>query len=355
MKCRVLKKDELGGLLNSLQKSYSIFAPTQDAAVPNKTVWTELPEDQLPLEHFVNTDMSPKDFLFPQTEAMMHFSTQEGTKPPIFSPEQESDKTRILWNVRPCDAKALSFMDMIFCQDDYTCDNYWAQKRDRTILVGLACNAPCPSCFCSAVDCGPHHTEGLDLLLTPLNGTYLILPVTERGNTLIAHLPEADAKAETAAADKKIAAEERVTHNLRGFSLEKVEQATLIEMYNLPYWDRVSETCLNCGTCTFICPTCHCFDIQDETKAFQTDEGRRVRNWDFCMSPLFTLHTSGHNPRGSKTARVRQRFMHKLKYIPMKNDGAIGCVGCGRCVRLCPVNIDIREVAEHMNTGAEHV
>ncbi|MCG8531841.1 MAG: 4Fe-4S dicluster domain-containing protein [Desulfovibrionales bacterium] len=355
MKSRILKKDELGGLLLTLQKEYVVYAPMQDATVPNKTVWAELADGQLPLEHFVNTDMSPKGFLFPQSEVMMQFSTEHGTQPPVYSQQEPSERPQILWNIRPCDAKALAFMDTVFCQDDYTHDIYWAQKRDTTLLVGLACNAPCPSCFCSAVHCGPHHTEGLDVLLTPLDGSYLVSPVTERGEALMQHLPEASAEEESTAATMKAKAEERVTQNLRGFSLEKVEQASLMEMYDLSYWNRVCETCLNCGTCTFVCPTCHCFDIQDETCAFQNEEGRRVRNWDYCMAPLFTLHTSGHNPREKRMSRVRQRFMHKLKYIPMRQDGTIGCVGCGRCVRLCPVNIDIRDVAANMNAGGEHV
>ncbi|MDP2753730.1 MAG: 4Fe-4S dicluster domain-containing protein, partial [Nitrospirota bacterium] len=55
-----------------------------------------------------------------------------------------------------------------------------------------------------------------------------------------------------------------------------------------------------------------CFDIQDEVKK---KSANRFRNWDTCMSPLFTKHATGHNPRDSKTQRVRQRFMHKLKYF----------------------------------------
>jgi predicted aldo/keto reductase-like oxidoreductase len=69
------------------------------------------------------------------------------------------------------------------------------------------------------------------------------------------------------------------------------------------------------------------------------------------MFPLFTLHGSGHNPRDRKLQRVRQRFMHKLKYYPDKYGKGAQCSGCGRCVRYCPVNIDIREVAERMNQG----
>ncbi|MCD6297627.1 MAG: 4Fe-4S dicluster domain-containing protein, partial [Deltaproteobacteria bacterium] len=99
-------------------------------------------------------------------------------------------------------------------------------------------------------------------------------------------------------------------------------------------------------TCTYLCPTCWCFDIQDEVLG---KEGDRIRNWDSCMFPLFTLHGSGHNPRDLKVQRVRQRFMHKLKYYVEKYENGVQCSGCGRCVRYCPVNIDIRQVCELMN------
>jgi sulfhydrogenase subunit beta (sulfur reductase) len=108
----------------------------------------------------------------------------------------------------------------------------------------------------------------------------------------------------------------------------------------------VAFACINCGTCTFLCPTCWCFDIQDEV---HRSDGDRIRNWDSCMFPLFTLHASGHNPRSEKVQRVRQRFMHKLKYYVDKYDNGVACVGCGRCVKHCPVNIDIREVFKLMN------
>jgi ferredoxin len=118
------------------------------------------------------------------------------------------------------------------------------------------------------------------------------------------------------------------------------------ELFEAPFWDRVAFACINCGTCTYLCPTCWCFDIQDEVFG---KEGDRIRNWDACMFPLFTLHGSGHNPRENKVQRVRQRFMHKLKYYVDKYEDGVACVGCGRCVQFCPVNIDIRKVFELMD------
>ena len=127
----------------------------------------------------------------------------------------------------------------------------------------------------------------------------------------------------------------------------KLKDKTVLELHEAPFWDDIAFSCINCGTCTFVCPTCWCFDIQDEAKQ---KSASRFRNWDTCMSPLFTKHATGHNPRDGKTQRVRQRFMHKLKYFLDKYDQGIMCVGCGRCVKSCPVNIDIREVCKTMNS-----
>ncbi|WBF66444.1 4Fe-4S dicluster domain-containing protein [Desulfovibrio subterraneus] len=344
MQHKILSKDSLAEFIEALRKDYTVYAPKRDKKVPNKMVWKVLEADETPTFEFVNTDMSPKDFVFPQSECMMRFKA-EGKDAMVLKPVEQDTEQRVLLNVRPCDGKGLSFMDMIFCQDEQTNDVYWRDKRERTVMIGLACNSPCPSCFCLEANCGPHHEVGLDILMVDLGVQLLLKPLTERGKAIAASLPDASEADVKAAQTKRQQAEAAMKKTI---DTQRVEQRSLMELYNLPYWERVCETCINCGTCTFVCPTCHCFDIQDEVPA-SGGNGRRVRNWDFCMAPLFTLHTSGHNPRGKKIARVRQRFMHKYKYIPMKRDGEVGCVGCGRCVRLCPVNIDIRDVINAMN------
>jgi sulfhydrogenase subunit beta (sulfur reductase) len=338
---KILNKDQVAAFIDSLKNDHQVFAPTVDNG---KIAWAEVDNADSLLWDFTNTDMSPKDFFFPQTECMARFNNDpKSDDGMIMQAEPELDQRRALINIRPCDAKAFQLLDMIFVQDDMTNDVYWRDKREKTVLIGLACNDPCPTCFCTTVGCGPHHEAGLDMLLVDLGDSFLVKPISDKGKALTNDLPDAKKADADKAAKLKKAAEASITD---GVAMDNINKREVLELFELPYWDRVNESCLNCGTCTFCCPTCHCFDIQDEV---QGADGRRVRNWDYCMSWLFTVHGTGHNPRPSKKERVRQRFMHKFKYIPEKRGGEIGCVGCGRCVRLCPVNIDVREVVNQMN------
>ncbi|MEW5913064.1 MAG: 4Fe-4S dicluster domain-containing protein [Thermodesulfobacteriota bacterium] len=338
---KILAKDKLGEFLGKLKKDRQVFGPQN---VEGKAQWAPLEADETLLWEFANTHLSPKDFFFPQTECMMRFVNQASDEQGmIMQAEPELPQPRALVNIRPCDAKAMQVLDLIFVQDQMTNDFYWRDKREKTLLVGLACNDPCPTCFCTSMNCGPHSTTGLDALMVDLGDKLLLTTLTDKAQALAEGLPDASKADLAKAAELKKAAEKSIASNV---GMDKVNARELMELYELPMWNRVHESCLNCGTCTYCCPTCHCFDIQDEV---QGTIGRRVRNWDNCMSWLFTVHGTGHNPRGTKKDRVRQRFMHKFKYIPMKRGGEIGCVGCGRCVLLCPVNIDVRRLVNDMN------
>ncbi len=341
MAAKILAKDKLEAFLNALKAGHQVFAPAQK---DGKLAWSAAEKASDLLWDYSNTEMSPKDFFFPQTECLMRFVNKaDDPQGMVMVAEPGLSQPRALLGIRPCDAKAFAVLDMIFVQDEMTNDLYWRDKREKTVLIGLGCNNPCPTCFCTSVGSNPFGETGLDLLLTDLGDKLLVKVISDKGAALVKDLPDAAAGDESAAADLKKKAEGSITSKV---GMDKVNAAEVMELYDLPMWDRVMESCLNCGTCTFVCPTCHCFDIQDET---QGESGRRLRNWDYCMSWLFTMHGTGHNPRGTKKDRVRQRFMHKFKYIPVKRGGEVGCVGCGRCVQLCPVNIDVRAVVNQMN------
>ena len=203
----------------------------------------------------------------------------------------------------------------------------------------MACSDPYATCFCTDLDGGPSSAEGSDLFLSDLGSRYLVETVTERGKALLegmSFLEAATASDLSQREQRAIEVRERIRQQITTEGLKE----KLDELFDGPVWDSVYETCLGCGTCTYSCPTCHCFDIVDEADG---DKGRRLRIWDSCQYPLFTHHTSGHNPRPFGKARFRQRVMHKFHYL-VENQGIIGCVGCGRCIRNCPVSHDIREV-----------
>jgi formate hydrogenlyase subunit 6/NADH:ubiquinone oxidoreductase subunit I len=331
--------------LAQLKTKYRIYGPVRDQGFHT---YQPLDKDEQPDFSCLNTRLSPKAIVYPQSQTMFTYSLDE--KQPdhhIMKPVETGDMSRAVVGIRPCDAKAFQLVKMNFDTPEYK-DPYWLDAYAATTFVGLACNSPCSTCFCTSSGCGPFHEEGLDVLLIDKGDTYAAKLLTEKGAHLFDAagwnaLPEA-VNITDQLEDMKKASEAKIRSFVKTDRLKEIETT---ELYEAPFWEDVAFSCINCGTCTYVCPTCWCFDIQDENRGLS---GKRMRNWDSCMYPLFTLHGSGHNPRGTKTHRVRQRFMHKLKYFVDKYDSGIQCVGCGRCVRLCPVNIDIRKVCSLMNS-----
>jgi len=328
--------------LKNLRYSYKLTGPVKGEKFYN---FKELDNGEVPDLKYSNTRLSAKSIVFPQSEVMLNYTIDESKDDHHIMKEIDTDYSpRALIGLRPCDAKALTLVKLNFDTTDYK-DPYWLKAYEATTFVGLACDDPSSTCFCTTAGSGPYNEEGLDLLLIDVDDHYLAKVITEKGATLLE-----SAGWKTEAGDisiigtKKSDAEAKIISKIR---TDKLKEKDTLEIHSAPFWEDVSFACLNCGTCTFVCPTCWCFDIQDEVHG---NDGTRMRNWDSCMFPLFTLHTTGHNPRGEKIQRVRQRFMHKLKYFVDKYEKGIMCVGCGRCVRQCPINIDIRSICEKMNS-----
>ncbi|MBF0119042.1 MAG: 4Fe-4S dicluster domain-containing protein [Desulfobacterales bacterium] len=330
--------------LKLLQNSYVAFGPLkEDREVYNFKILG----DKTPDLNIQNTYLSPKGIVFPQSEVMLKYTLDETKEDCNLMKEAEKDKKpKAVFGIRPCDAASFLIAKRNFDTADYK-DPYWISSYEATTFAGLACNEPCSTCFCKSAGYGPFNEEGLDLLFVDFNSYFLIKVLTPKGEELMKkanwqNVVDSD-KALADILSKKTSCEDKFTTSI---ATSNLKSKTILELYNAPFWEEESFACLNCGTCTFVCPTCWCFDIQDENCGC---DGVRMKNWDSCMFPLFTLHGTGHNPRGNKQQRVRQRFMHKLKYYLDKYDKGIQCVGCGRCVRLCPVNIDIRRISEKMN------
>jgi sulfhydrogenase subunit beta (sulfur reductase) len=340
-----IEKAKFPGVVGKLMDQYRVFGPVFQGQYHE---FVQLQSgDEIDLG-YQNTRLSPKGLFHPHSERMFEFSLAKDDPDAGIVKEVPKDYSpRVILGIRPCDAMAFRLDDANFDTTAFQ-DPWWTMRRKATTLVGLACNQPCRSCFCTSVGTGPFDPSGLDALLIDVDGGFLFQAVTEKGEQLVNGLSQGEpvsAAAREKAEELKRDAETDLTVQ---FDPKAIAQNDLLELFNASFWDEVQFSCINCGTCTFLCPTCWCFDIQDEIHETQGD---RIRIWDSCMFPLFTMHGSGHNPRNQKLQRVRQRFMHKLKYYPDKYRGGVACVGCGRCVKFCPVNIDIREVARQLSAA----
>ncbi|MDH5376447.1 MAG: 4Fe-4S dicluster domain-containing protein [Candidatus Bathyarchaeota archaeon] len=328
----VLPKLGIRKLIIGMLAEHRFFGPVDDDGA---TLFKQI-KDPAELDlTFTNSTVPPKALLFKQTETLFKFSLGRSVK---IDPVDITNERTIIFGIRPCDAKSLAILDQVF-KGDYE-DPFYLTRRKNTVLIGLSCTQPGVNCFCTSFKDGPASSENVDVLLTDIGEKYYVEVRSDKGKHLIASMKELlrSAKAEdennvTYVEEKAIAA---ITRNM---NIEGMVNK-LDKMFENSLWKTIAMKCLGCGVCTYLCPTCNCFDIQDETAL---EKGARVRVWDSCMYPEYTLQASGHNPRPERVNRIRNRVYHKFNYCP-KNYGVTACVGCGRCIDNCPVNIDIIDV-----------
>lgn len=313
-----------------------VVAPRLNAGTPlyePLTTSADMITDQLPRR-------SAKEAFFPLCEDVMSYE-KEGQKVSMKDVDPTGFQETVLVGVRPCDAAAIPILDAVFSWD-YK-DEFFLERRRRTTVVGLACTTSDDACFCSAVGLSPAETKGSDLFLTPLDGgSYACETYSEKGEALINRYAELFSES-TGSKALPLAKPQAET-----FDLHKVK-AWLDTHFEDPSWDAIATRCVGCGACAFVCPACHCFDIVDEGTE---KSGKRRKNWDACGFWKFTHHASGHNPRDGQPKRYRNRIMHKFKYYDDKF-GQTLCSGCGRCIRICPVGIDIAQIVDEISKKQE--
>ncbi len=285
------------------------------------------------------TRWSAKEFLFPATETLFSYSF-DGDEVSLERPPEVPEQ--VIVGLRPCDAAGVARLDDILLLDEL-----YGRRRERTTLVSIACAGADPACFCTAVGGSPAGTEASDLQFVPLDGAWVGRSLTERGAALVdgaaSHWPAAGEEDWAAVEEQRRAVEESI-----GLEPLPAEWAgVLAEHFDGELWTVLGERCLRCGLCAYVCPSCSCFDVNDAGSALC---GTRCRSWDSCGFAQFTKQAAGHNPRPTQAARYRQRVLHKFAWFPLEH-GRFMCVGCGRCVELCPVGLDIRQAVNKVATA----
>ena len=332
-----IAKENLSALFQSIAENQELYLPVEVSGQVNFKAWTQ--DANVSLET-LKTVKSPKDAFFPQSENL--YTVQREGKKLSIEPQALKEQNFVVLGMKACDIQGVKVLDNVFLSDPI--DSFYAARREHGTIVAMACHEPEESCFCKAfgIDCAE---PAADVATWMVEGELYWKALTEKGEALTKAVESLLVEADGADAEK-LEAEKNAIHTIveklpySNLSLEGWNGDALTEKFNSPVWEELYKPCLACGTCTFVCPTCQCYDIKD----YDTGHGvKRYRCWDSCMYSDFTMMAHGNN-RTSQLQRFRQRFMHKLVYYPANNNGMYSCVGCGRCVEKCPASLNIVKV-----------
>jgi sulfhydrogenase subunit beta (sulfur reductase) len=281
-----------------------------------------------------------KQFLFPSHHLLWRAERHGDGWQIVPSPEEAPRYAFI--GVRACDLQAMAVQDRVFLQGPHV-DPVYQARREQAFILAVNCTGQgCGTCFCVSMGAGPRASSGFDLALTEViqeGKHYFLVEVgTGKGAAVLQALPHHGAAApEVEAAAGVVAA--RAASMGRELDTQGIKEL-LYRNYEHPRWEEVTARCLNCGNCTWVCPTCFCHTVEDVTDLTGA-VAERWRRQDVCFTVDYS-YIHGGSIRSSPRSRYRQWLTHKLATW-IDQFGCSGCVGCGRCLTWCPVGIDLTE------------
>jgi sulfhydrogenase subunit beta (sulfur reductase) len=356
----ILRKENLRPLLEEMSKTSEVYVPAQDSKnclfdffklneIGPEISFGDEGGKRYSLDTTEKTRMSPKFIIYPQYEKMLDFKYRK-------DPEKldevnididaatEAGKT-VIFGIKPCDVEAVKRMDKVFTEGIVK-DPYYTSKRQGSLLISIGCEVAFEDCFCTMVGGKPFNFENADIGLMETEDGYAVMHLSEKGSKAVQEFErffdkaQDDGSYEKQMQKKQEDTSSRISSLWEGIKAEDIP-VLMDSAFNISSWKKVSEKCISCGACTFVCPTCYCFDIRDEQ---ESHTGERYRCWDFCTNYLYTLEASGHNPRSDINKRYKNKVNCKYNYNFKRHDGLLYCVGCGRCVDVCPADMDIRQI-----------
>jgi sulfhydrogenase subunit beta (sulfur reductase) len=331
MRILKLQKNDLFPFLEVISKEAELWAPL---AKGNKFAFDRVDDFSRIAMNATRTIIPPKKIMVPANFNMFHFN-EKG-----YEEDLSRVTDRILFGVHSCDIHGLLILDKLFAQA-YP-DPYYLEPRKRTLILGLSC-WPDEHCFCKST-----HThiveEGYDLFFTNLESYFLVWIGSSRGDDLIRLAPNLFDENLTEKDIKTYIKWQAERDKAFKTEIQFIRMPDLMELsYRATFWEELGAACLACGSCTMVCPTCNCYNVMDK-QFLGENPGQRIRHWDSCTLPEYSEVAGGENFREKKSQRLKLWYTHKLQAYVSKY-GKPSCVGCGRCLVTCPVQINVKTVA----------
>ena len=332
-----ITKENMRRFLEFLSKERTLAGPVDTG---NVIEYREAAASDILMDDRVSYN-SIKAYYFPQAELMFTFDNEEIN-------DNTNIRGYVIFGARPCDLNALKIMSVVYTSGKYA-DPFFQRRFEANLLIGVGCINDKLECFCREMGVDKEFSDFCDIMLKDCGDFYSVEYMSDKGKSAFqGYMKQVDKDSAVAKLSQLSNYLNEAEKSLPCSKTDEPSPCPVLDpdkddsdYFDIIDWGKVTEACKGCGICTYICPTCYCFDFKDVT---QKGVAKRYKCWDSCMYPKFTLHASGHNPREHRYERYRQRVLHKYKYVPANFDGCVACTGCGRCVRGCPVGINIKEI-----------
>jgi ferredoxin len=348
MRARIVEHRDVIGIVELLrQQGFEVVAPFYGRG--RDTAFEVVSDENIGgiQLHLPNPYYPPKRYVFPHMQRLMRYSL---TTKPVFEVAGEGElPRRAVFGMRSCDVAGLQMLDRHFLGGEHV-DVYYRNLRERLFIVNVACTDPGldvdEDCFCVCADTGPAARENFDLQLMDLGDVVMVVAGTPAGEALFRAPFFKRGAREHVERRRALLTEVRKSFKKAtswyAATMRLVSQGEVTD----EAWEEVGRRCLECGGCSFVCPTCNCFTVTDRKVGEREKEVERLRLWDSCALSGFTRMAGGHNPRKATHDRRNRRFFRKLAHYYVQRQLSVICVGCGRCVNVCHGDVGMPTVVE---------
>jgi formate hydrogenlyase subunit 6/NADH:ubiquinone oxidoreductase subunit I len=344
----LINKDDVNRIASELSADYDLYGPVKEKRSGQAFFQRAEEASSIDLEAAIPTNPA-KQVIFPQLERILKYRYDSLNKEAVVELEEPS-RPKALFGLRSCDLKGILCLDRFFLGQEFV-DEFYLAHRNRLFIVTNTCKMPFPQCFCVCTDSGPYAAEGYDLNLTELEDSFLVEVGSDKGKKLVERLGLKEADKEKREIEKRAVIDNSI-NNFDGAAtvnkawISRVTNRVTTGFITEENWEYIGNQCFECGACTFVCPSCSCFNIEDANVGEGATD--RLRTWDSCSYEGYSRMAGDHNPRKPVEDRRNKRFFCKLSYSQSKKYLRPGCVGCGRCAWVCPGDIGLPNVVTYI-------